>query len=58
MVNNSFAQILKAEIELVKLKAEIVFCKVVDQNWRCALRAEEARYSYRARYAYNLTSQC
>ena len=32
--------------------------RVVDRHWRCALRAEEARYPYRARYAHDLPSQC
>ena len=58
MVNNSFARILKAEIALVMLKVEIVFCRVVDRHWRCALRAEEVRYPYRVRYAYNTPSPC
>ena len=30
----------------------------VDRNWRCELCTEKARYSYRARYAYSLTSLC
>lgn len=58
MEDNSFAQILKEEFELVKLRGENLFFKAVDRRWKCALCTEEVRYAQEARDALGFTGLC
>ena len=54
MENNSFAQILKAEIEVVKLRAEIVIFKAVD--WTGGARYAQRRRATHIGRATHITS--